>query len=100
MITVRIDEQDLLEMLMDRVNFWINDEDVTELFENYYEDMIQSGVFDNCKLDIMAIVDNDYVNNTVIINKEDFEQYNIESEIDDKIIAFDKEKDLYLVRTY
>ena len=48
----------------------------------------------------MSVVDNDYINYLATISKEDFEQYNIEDETDDKIVAFNKEKDLYLIRTY
>ena len=48
----------------------------------------------------MSIVDNDYTNNLATISKEDFEQWGIESEIDDKILAFNEEKDLYLIQTY
>lgn len=100
MFTIRIDEQELLEMLMDRVKFWTSDEDTIDLYEDYYERLIDSGCFEGRELDIMLIVDNDYVNNLTTISKEDFKRYNIKSEMDDRIIVFNKEKDLYLVRTY
>ena len=48
----------------------------------------------------MSIVDNDYTNYLATISKEDFEQCGIESEMDDKVVAFNEEKDLYLIRTY
>lgn len=47
----------------------------------------------------MSIVDNDYMN-FATISKEDFEQWGIESETDDKIVASNEEEDLYLIRTY
>lgn len=100
MITIKIDEDTLLDMLMDRVEFWASDEDVIDLYRDYYEGLVDSGCFEGCELDIMSIVDNDYVNNLTTISKEDFEQWGIESEIDDKIVAFNEEKDLYLIRTY
>lgn len=100
MITVRIDEDTLLEMLLDRVEFWTSDETTIDLYRDYYEGLVNSGCFEGCELNIMVIVDNDYVNNLTTISKEDFEQWDIESEVDDSIVAFNEEEDLYLIRTY
>lgn len=100
MITVKIDEDILLEILLDRVEYWTSDEDTINLYRDYYEELINNGCFEDCELDIMGIVDNDYVNNLEIINREDFKQWNIEDETADKIVAFSKDKDLYLIRTY
>ena len=100
MITIKINEDKLLEMLIDRVKYWTSDENVIALYRNYYAMLIDSGCFEGCNLDIGHVVDNDYINNLTTISKEDFEQWNIESEIDDKIVAFNEEKDLYLIRTY
>ena len=100
MVTVTVDEDTLLEMLLDRLEYWTSDESVKKLYKDYYERLVYSGCFEGCKLDIGIIVDNDYVNNLTTISKEDFEQWGIESEIDDKIVAFNEEKDLYLIQTY
>lgn len=100
MITVTIDEDTLLEMLLDRVEYWTSDESIINLYRDYYEGLVYSGCFEDCTLDIMSIVDNDYINKLAYISKEDFEQWNIESETDDKIVAFNKEEDLYLIQTY
>ena len=100
MVTVTINEDTLLEMLLDRLEFWTSDESVINLYRDYYEGLVYSGCFEGCTLDIMSIVDNDYVNNLTTISKEDFEQWGIESEVDDKIVAFNEEKDLYLIQTY
>ena len=100
MVTVTIDEDTLLEMLLDRLEFWTSDESVINLYRDYYEGLVYSGCFEGCTLDIMSIVDNDYVNNLTTISKEDFEQWGIEGEVDDKIVAFNEEKDLYLIETY
>ena len=100
MVTVTIDEDTLLEMLLDRLEFWTSDESLINLYRDYYKGLVYSGCFEGCNLDIMSIVDNDYVNNLTTISKEDFEQWDIESEVDDKIVAFNEEKDLYLIRTY
>ena len=87
MVTVRIEEENLLEMLMNRVRFWTEDPDYLALFEMYYDNMIQGGAFDYCDFDVMVIVDNDYVNWLNVISKEDFENYNIEDENDERIVA-------------
>lgn len=100
MVTVTIDEDTLLEMLLDRLEFWTSDESVINLYRDYYEWLVHSGCFEGCTLDIMSIVDNDYCNNLETISKEDFEQWGIESEIDDKIVAFNEKEDLYLIQTY
>lgn len=100
MITVKIDEDTLLDMLIDRVAFWTDDNCTQDLFRDYYEGLVDSGCFEGCELDIKKIVDNDYINNLTTISKEDFGQWDIESEVDDRIVAFNEEEDLYLIRTY
>lgn len=100
MITVKIDEDTFLEMLLDRVEYWTSDEDVIDLYSEYYEDLIYSGCFEGAELNIDYIVDNDYINYFTTISKEDFEDYNIEDETDERIVAYNKDKDLYLIRTY
>lgn len=92
MVTVTVNEDTLLEMLLDRLEFWTSDEDVINLYRDYYEGLVYSGCFEGCNLDIMMVVDNDYCNNLATISKEDFEQWGIESEIDDKIVAFNEKK--------
>lgn len=100
MITVKIDEDTLLDMLISRVEYWTSDEYTQDLFRDYYKGLVYSGCFEGCELNIMSIVDNDYTNNLTTISKEDFEQWGIESEVDDSIVAFNEEEDLYLIRTY
>ena len=100
MITVTIDEDTLLEVLLGRLEHWTSDESVINLYGDYYEGLIDSGYFEGCELDIMSVVDNDYCNNLTVLNKEDFEDYGVEGFEDDKIEAFNKEQNLYLVRTY
>ena len=100
MITITIDEDTLLEMLLDRLEYWTSDEDVIALYRNYYEKLIDCGCFEGCELDIMKVVDNDYFNNLIVLNKEDFEDYGVEGFKDDKIEAFNEKQNLYLVRTY
>lgn len=68
-VTVIIDEDDLLEMLMDRVREWTTDN--ADLFEKMYDKRVYGGCFEGMELNIMYIVDNDYVNNTSVISRED-----------------------------
>ena len=62
MVTVQIDEDDLLEMLMERVGVWTSDREVFDLYEKMYRNYVNGGVFESAELNIMSIVDNDYVN--------------------------------------
>lgn len=100
MVTVTIDEEALLNMLLHRVEYWTRNEDIIDLYSEYYSKLIDSGCFEGCKLDIIKIVDNDYINNTTVINKEDFKDWDIESITDDSILASNKILNLYLIRTY
>ena len=59
---VKIDNDTALDMLMDRVSQWTEDEDVQELYRQMYENYIDGDVFDGGEFDVNAIVDNDYVN--------------------------------------
>ena len=71
MVTVQIDEDDLLEMLMNRVAEWTNDTEVRDLYEKMYESYVDGGVFEGAELNIMSIVDNDYVNWCSVVSEED-----------------------------
>lgn len=73
-IEVRIDTDDLCEMLQDRVRYWTDDSEVLELFDEYYEYAVDNGYFDGATLDVMSIVDNDYVNNFSILTRREFEE--------------------------
>ena len=72
MITVQIDEDILIDVLMNRVKYWTDDEDTLELFEKFYENRVYGGCFDGAELDVRAIVDNDYVNNTSITTIDEY----------------------------
>lgn len=68
---IEIDDDDALEMLMDRVRFWTGDPDVIELYKKMYGSAIYDGCFEGGKLSVMDIVDNDYVNWCTTITPED-----------------------------
>ena len=65
-VNVKIDSEDLLEMFMDRVKVWTSNDEVLDLFEKYYDHAIDNGYFEDAELNIMSIVDNDYVNYTSV----------------------------------
>lgn len=75
MINVRIDEDDLLDMLMNRVSFWTDDDDTLELFSMKYQRDIEEGFYNGAELDVMAIVDNDYINWFDVVHDDDLDNY-------------------------
>lgn len=63
MITIKIREDDLLDALMERCEAWMEKDSITyRLFYDMYESYIDSGCFEDAEIDIMNIVDNDYIN--------------------------------------
>ena len=68
---VNIDNDTALDMLMDRVNHWTDDEDVCRLYEIMDESYIDGGVFDGGEFDVMVIADNDYINRCTVISEGD-----------------------------
>lgn len=88
-ITIKIDEADFLEMLVERVRHWTDDEDTIELFEEYYDHMVYGGCFEGTSRSIAEIVDNDYCNNTSIITEEEYDKAR-EEFIKDEIENLDK----------
>ena len=74
-INVLLDEDYVVDLLVDRVKFWTQDEDVIDLYRKMYENNIDC--FDGAELDVMKIVDNDYINNCLIIEEGDEEYEDI-----------------------
>ena len=74
MIDIKMDSDDMIEALIKRVGYWTDDSDVVELFEQYYENAVEGGCFDDSEFNVMSIVDNDYVNNTTIITRGEFDE--------------------------
>ena len=100
MINVQIDEKNLLDLLMQRVEHWTRDTYILTLYEQYLKDLINSGCFDGANLDIYQLVDNLYINNTLIMDKEDLKNNDIDINDSEKVLAKDIENDLYLVSAY
>ena len=101
MINVKIHETTLLNLFMDRLDYWTTDSDVLGLYEKYLQDLIFGGCFEGAELDVNLIVDNLYVNDTAVTDKEGLsQQYNIDVNDYDRILASDEDNNLYLVSTY
>lgn len=73
MVNVKIEESDLLEMLVERVKFWDLSETEVNLYEKMYEEQIFSRCFEGAEIDVNLIVDNDIVNYCRIVEKGDVE---------------------------
>lgn len=63
-----MDEDTALDMLMERLEYWIKDHTETskyidrKLYEQMYSSYLDGGVFESVEFDPMVIVDNDYIN--------------------------------------
>lgn len=71
MVNMKIEEEDLINLLDERVGHWTDDEDVAELYHEYYENAVYGGCFDGCEFDVKVIVDNDYVNYKRVVYPSD-----------------------------
>lgn len=71
MVNVRISENDLICMLMDRVEQWNSTETALDLYEKMYESEIGAGCFEGAEIDVNLIVDNDVINYCDIIEEGD-----------------------------
>lgn len=68
---VRIDEAQAIEMLLERLEHWTQDETTYRLYEAMYENYVYGGCFDGGEFDVMMIVDNDYINYCNVISEGD-----------------------------
>lgn len=73
MVTIKIEESNLLEMLVERVKFWDRSEIEANLYEKMYESEIDAGCFEGAEIDVNLIVDNDVINYCNIIKEGDSE---------------------------
>ena len=101
MINVKIHETTLLNLFMNRLEYWTTNANVLALYKSYLKELIDCGCFEGEELYVDLIVDNLYVNDTAVTDKEGLsQQYNIDVDNYDKILASDEDNDLYLVSTY
>lgn len=77
MVTIKIKENDLLDILMDRVEQWNSTTAALNLYEKMYESEIEAGCFEGAEIDINLIVDNDVINYCNIVEEGEKEFENI-----------------------
>lgn len=90
-INVTIDSDTLKEMFYERVNYadqWMKHYEDAEAFNEYYDELIDSGAFDNWNdFDIPVVVDNDVVNEIDTYTEDEYvEEFGTFSEDDDRIL--------------
>ena len=100
MINVQINETTLLNLFMNRMEYWTSDDDVLALYESYLEELIDSGYFEGAELDVNMFVDSLYINDTTIMVKQELLKNDIDIYDWEKVLAKDEDKDLYLVSNY
>lgn len=88
MIKVQIDETTLLDLFMDRLEYWTTDNDVLSLYEDYLKTLIDCGAFEDSELNINNFIDNLYVNDAPIMDKEELEAKKIDIDDADKMADF------------
>ena len=70
---VEIDDDDLVEMLMDRLDAYWNPSDAeSKLYEKMYQSYVDNGVFEGQEINIAEIVDNDWVNYCDVVSEGDY----------------------------
>ena len=69
-----IPDYDLIEFLVNRVEFWTKDKEIIELYRRMYLNLLEAGCFEE-EIDLYDLVDNDYVNYCKVIfeNDDDYE---------------------------
>lgn len=70
-MTVNIDEEDFLDLLMNQLKGWTTDETALELYKEMYERAIDDGVFSSNNMTVAEIVNNDWINYCDVIYKKD-----------------------------
>ena len=96
MVNLFIEDELFLDLLLDRVERWINSGDEYDLWALFYQDQIKKGKFNGIKFDLKARVDNDAINEYVIIKEDDFTNYHIDLEKNpDRVKA--QKNGLYLI---
>ena len=71
MMTIKIEESKAVDLLLERLENWTDDETTYKLYESMYENYVFDGCFDGREFDVMQIVDNDYVNYCDVISEGD-----------------------------
>lgn len=100
MINIQINETTLLNLFMNRLEGWTSDDDVLALYEDHLKGLIYGGYFEGAEIDVALFVDNLYINDTTIMDRKMLDDNDIEVNDNDKVLARNEDKDLYLVSNY
>ena len=100
MVNVQVNGKDLLDLLMQRMEYWTRDTYILNLYEQYLKDLINGGCFEGTNLDISLLIDNLYINDTQIMDEEDLKNNDIDVNDSDKVLVADVDNNLYLVSNY
>lgn len=100
MVTIKMEEERLLELLMDRTEYWTKGKDNKELYEKYFSSLVYEGYLEGMALDINFLVDNEIINNTYILDTEGVLREGISLDDTDKILATTDNGECHLVRAY
>ena len=67
----KLDKEDFLDILVGRIKYFTDDEDIIALFEIMYSNLIDAGCFsENEAINIAELVDNDYFNYCHVIDSD------------------------------
>ena len=80
---VNLSEETVIEMLVERISYWTQEDDTHELYRRMYTNYVESGAFEGTDLDVMVIVDNDFVNYCDVVSEGDYEYEDIKSLYED-----------------
>ena len=100
MVNVQVNEHDLLDLLMHRVEYWTKDTNILSLYKEYIRNLIDWGCFEGINLNVSMLIDNLYLNDTQIMDKKDLENNDVDINNSEKVLARDVDNDLYLVTSY
>lgn len=74
LVNVKMEDWELLDMLLDRCDYWGVSSENKDLFEKMYEHYLDSGLFEEGEFNVRSIVDNDAVNWCTVIHKRDYKK--------------------------
>lgn len=75
-INVKIDSDGLVDMLIDRLDIWTQNEEIKDAFAKMYKQDAEDGLLDDIDVSffgISKIVDNDWVNWISVLEKDEVE---------------------------
>lgn len=81
---------ELLNRIMERVKFWVDDEETINLYKMMYAKEINNKVYSHKAINIEVLVDNDYINNVK----------HIEADVDISTKEFKRLLDYYTISGY